>query len=139
MALLEATIREIVGRTMPAPAVIPTVSKEVTEHVDVILPMENLGEIWCPACESELDLHWWGDLMDETRDSEQGFDGDLRATMPCCGAIRTLAELTYTPQPVGFARFRLEALGMRGAFEEDKVALLEEALGCELRQTWIWL
>lgn len=139
VALLEATIREIVEVNRPAPALIPTVSKGVSEHVEVILPMENFGEIWCPVCGSELDLDWWGDLMEEVRDSERGFDGDLSATMPCCGAICSLADLTYTPQPVGFARFRLEAHGIRGAFEEDKVASLEKALACKLRQTWIWL
>jgi uncharacterized Zn-finger protein len=134
VAILESGVREIVG-----PGWSVRVTAEVTEHVEVILPMENFGEIWCPVCGSELDLDWWSALMGEVCDTERRFDNVLSATpLPCCGAVRSLADLTYTPQPVGFARFQLEAHGIRGAFKEDKVALLERALGCGLRQTWIW-
>jgi hypothetical protein len=111
------------------------VNVEVREHVEFVPCMGNFESVSCPVCGTRLDDDWWGRAMDAAY-GEQGF-GDLRVTVPCCGAATSLNDLIYH-FPQGFARFVLSAFEPHVSDLEDwQVHELEEIIGCKLRKIWV--
>jgi len=75
----------------------------------------------------------WGELMDKAYKSQFT---DRLITMPCCGFKTDLNSLRYE-SPAGFARFVLETDSLDlDWLPVDRQSMLEEVLGCKLRQIW---
>ncbi len=91
---------------------------------------QNLERIGCPHCGNEIDIEWWGGLMDA---HEEGF-ATLAVTVPCCGTATTLDVLEYD-WPCGFARFEIAVWNPeRIWFTDEELTALAEALGHSVRQ-----
>jgi len=104
----------------------------VTEHVEFIDQGENFERLLCPACDTEVDAESWQQWMDKAYESQFS---DLSLKMPCCGHMTDLNSLRYE-WPAGFARFvlRAESPNLGDWLAADKQSVLEEILGCKLRQ-----
>jgi hypothetical protein len=104
-----------------------TVSLEV-RFVDQGATFEG---VFCPQCQEDL-MESWQEWMEA---KALGNFADLNITTPCCGADVSLNDLNYD-WPAGFARFVLEAAnpGITGWLSESDVAVVEEVLGCTIRQ-----
>jgi hypothetical protein len=105
----------------------------IFEHIQFIDQGEFFERVACPACETELKSKRWGELMNKTYESQFT---DRLITMPCCGFKTDLNSLRYE-SPAGFARFVLEADSTDlDWLPADRQSMLEEVLGCKLRQIW---
>jgi hypothetical protein len=104
-----------------------------TDHGEIIFVDQGEGFEWarCPKCGSEIDLDWWGEMMDGAAESD--FEHlDVRPV--CCGKNVSLNDLEYH-QPAGFARFVVEVEGYDGGFLEAKeLSRLSDIAGFPLRQ-----
>jgi hypothetical protein len=91
---------------------------------------ENFERILCPACRTEVPVHWWQERMIE----ELRLGNPLhKQAMPCCGARYTMHELIYE-WPQGFGRFGLEAMNPNiRKLKPEHQRELEAILGCPLR------
>jgi hypothetical protein len=93
----------------------------------------NLEKITCPCCQKEMNMEWWTGWA--SQEAELSFP--LKSTpLPCCGAIRNLADLIYD-WPLGFARFSIEAMNpnirdLPPSAERD----FETILGCSILKIW---
>jgi hypothetical protein len=107
------------------------VKAETTPNVRLIDCGENLEHIVCPACDSELDIYWWQDRMQEEVDS--GYP--LRTMeLPCCQAQMRVDQLKYD-WPQGFSRFSVEAMNPDiGDLTEENMREFERLLGCKIRK-----
>ena len=112
----------------------PDVFPEVVarDEVEFIDPGANLAAIYCPRCNSDLDMGWWGEAMD--RAAATGFR-DLSIETPCCGYPTTLNDLRYY-WPVGFAKFSISFRNPGRDFDSATIQRVAEALGAELRKVW---
>lgn len=91
----------------------------------------NFESVACGKCGTELDSGWWAEQMD--RASATSFV-DLHVVTPCCSHLTTLHDLRYN-WPAGFARIVLEICNHEGGWLGDgELRLIEEALGCRIRQ-----
>jgi hypothetical protein len=89
----------------------------------------NFERIACPMCAREIETSWWHEQVDHVMSR----NALTPTTLPCCGAKKTLNELTYE-WPQGFARFGLEVMNPPNPdFAENHVGELERVLGCDLR------
>lgn len=90
----------------------------------------NLEKIVCPACHKEIPIPWWQAQMDEEHGQAYPL---VKQPSPCCGALRTLHELTYE-WPQGFGRFGIEAMNPSvRQFDTTLKSEFENILGCPLR------
>jgi hypothetical protein len=68
------------------------VGAEVSERPRLIDCGANLQKISCPCCQKELNIDLWIDWV--SQEAELSFP--LKPVpLPCCGAIRNLADLIY--------------------------------------------
>ena len=108
------------------------VVEKVSEKIEFIDAGTNLETISCPNCLLRINKDWWQLAM--KRAYETHFT-NLAINTPCCGAPLTLNDLQYH-WPVGFARYSLEVVNPGMDMEADKVNILENTLGSELRKIW---
>src|SRR5262245_16565106 len=81
------------------------ITSEAVEQIAFFDAGQNFERIVCPACNSQLEMSWWQDRMDEDF-GDDGFRLEQYA-LPCCGARLNLNELTYD-WPQAFGRFCAE-------------------------------
>lgn len=114
---------------------------EVQWHEEIALVDcgENLQRIGCPNCHSEIDVQWWGDLMEERFTTGQRFV-ERSLSAPCCSADTALDLLEYD-WPMAFARFEIAIWNPTkvfatgdGLLTADQAQAVEEALGHPIRQ-----
>jgi transcription elongation factor Elf1 len=106
---------------------------EVSDDIQFVHPGVNFESVSCPACGTKIELKIWEAWMNGSYKSEFV---DRSVTMPCCGCEMDLNSLRYDG-PAGFARFALRAVNPdieNGLLPADKLSVLEEILGCKLRQ-----
>jgi hypothetical protein len=106
---------------------------EVSEDIQFVDPGVNLESVSCPSCGAEIGFTLWKQWMDR---SYEGKFIDRSITTPCCGHETDLNALRYD-WPAGFARFALRAINPdieNGLLPADRLSVLEEILGCKLRQ-----
>jgi hypothetical protein len=108
------------------------VEARVSEHIEFIDQGECFERVACPACDAKLKSKRWGELMDKSYETQFT---DLSITMPCCGHETDLNSLRYE-WPAGFGRYvlRADSPGLNGWLPADKQSMLEDILGCKLRQ-----
>jgi hypothetical protein len=103
------------------------VTFEAVEQIRLFDAGENLVRVVCPSCDSELEMSWWQDCLDEDFRA-QGFRLE-RYALPCCGARLNLNELAYD-WPQAFGRFSAEVRNPNiGELGSGERARLEQALG----------
>lgn len=109
------------------------VEAEVFNEVTFIDTGSNFEKVLCPACDEDITEPWAG-WMHAVFEAESP---DLSITMPCCGRLTNLNTLHYIP-PAGFARFSLRAMNpnIGGVLAAKDVRVLEDVLGCKLRQVY---
>ncbi len=105
---------------------------EVFATVQFIDQGANWETLFCPNCQSVIDVEWWQQAMD--RAFESGFL-ELGVNVPCCGFRTTLNDLRYV-WPAGFARFRLAAINPPSDLSDEQLRELEHILGKSLRKIW---
>jgi hypothetical protein len=106
---------------------------EVSEDIQFVHQGVNFESVSCPACGAKIEFTLWKEWMD--RSYELAFI-DRSITTPCCGYKTDLNVLRYD-WPAGFARFALRAVNPEienGLLPADRLSVLEEILGCKLRQ-----
>jgi hypothetical protein len=119
---------------------------------DLIHPMESLESVSCPRCgttlvdtwcapdEDDEDDNWWWQQHDRAQTT--GYQ-DLTVTTPCCDLLTDLRSLAYDPTPPAFTRFAIELLDVEHFYDPTVpftpalMRQLEEALGCEMLQTFM--
>jgi hypothetical protein len=108
------------------------VEATVSEHVEFIDQGECFERLLCPACGKKIATAVWHTWMNKSHESQFT---DLSMTTPCCGHETDLNSLRYE-WPAGFARFvlRADGPGLNGWLPADKQSMLEDILGCKLRQ-----
>ncbi len=106
---------------------------KVTDDIRFVDQGVNFERVACPACGTELEFESWKKWMG--RSYESSFR-DRSITMQCCGRETELNALRYN-LPAGFARYVLRAVNPNidnGVLPADKLSVLEDILGCKLRQ-----
>ncbi len=99
---------------------------------------ENLEIIRCPHCSGEIDLEWWGAVMDADHAHGGGFQLRLHE-LPCCRREESFDKLIYD-WPQAFGRFAMDAMNSNvKALTPDHIASLEQALDCELVVVYQWI
>jgi hypothetical protein len=102
------------------------------DRVTAVDAGENLVQISCPRCDGDIQLDWYGNLIEETRGE---FD-TLDVTVPCCGAVVPLDTLRFD-WPSGFARFEIAVRNPARAeyeFTTEELHTLAAILGHPVRQ-----
>jgi hypothetical protein len=110
---------------------------EVSEDIRFVDQGVSFESVSCPGCGAEIKTKSWKKWMDR---SHQSKFIDRSITMPCCGCETDLNALRYD-WPAGFARFVLRAVNPEienGLLPADKLSVLEQILGCKLRQIATW-
>jgi hypothetical protein len=109
------------------------VEARVFDEVTFVDQGSNFEKVLCPACDEDITEHW-AEWLDATFAAEFP---DLSLTTPCCGRHSNLNALHYIP-PAGFARFSLCAMNpnIGGLLAAKDVSVLEDVLGCKLRQVY---
>jgi hypothetical protein len=105
-------------------------SSESDEHIVFHDCGEDLDAVRCPGCGAGIAIGTWYEWLNADYDGA-GFRLEP-LNMPCCGARRTLDDLTYEA-PQGFSRYALSARDVWGELPESLLSELEKALGCRLR------
>jgi hypothetical protein len=106
---------------------------DVSDDIQFIHQGVNFESVSCPACGTEIEFKSWEAWMNGSYKSKFV---NRSITMPCCGCETDLNALRYD-WPAGFARFSLRAVNPdieNGLLPPDKLSVLEEILGCKLRQ-----
>ncbi|WP_369941723.1 hypothetical protein [Xanthomonas medicagonis] len=115
---------------------------DVYENVEFIDCGENLEAIICPACGTRTKLHIFSEtdagtlLWDEIATALEDVPAaKLEVQMPCCGTTMLFTALGFD-WPTAFARFELSIYNPNTSenLPPGQVALLENILGCELKQ-----
>lgn len=109
----------------------------VTDHIEVIHPIQYFDGVSCPSCKATLDEGWWYSRLEAFYKQGQK-PADLAIMLPCCNTICSLNDLGYK-SPVGFARFRLRVLYPDRDLEPGEIEQLEGIVGSRLRRIWIRL
>lgn len=95
----------------------------------VIDPGSNWEGVRCPACDADLE-EWWSGAVDAAARTEFT---NLDVITPCCSAATSINDLHY-PWPMGFARWRLEAMNPDlGRLTDEQVLDFQSALGMPVR------
>jgi hypothetical protein len=115
---------------------LPPPSQVEVQNFDAVTFIDqggNFEKVLCPCCDEDITEHW-AEWMDAAFQSE--FQ-DLSLTTPCCERLTNLNALRYIP-PAGFARFSLCAMNpnIGGLLGATDVSVLEDVLGCKLRQVY---
>lgn len=100
------------------------------DNIEFVDQGENFERIVCLDCGREVDMEWWQESMCEA--SEDDFK-DLSITMPCCGTHSSLNNLKYE-WPAGFGKFIIEILNPNRELEKECHLLVEDILGCEIKE-----
>jgi len=110
------------------------VKAQVFNNVTFIDQGANFESVHCPGCKIEVEIASWQDWMSKASGSEFC---DLSLAMPCCGASTSLNDLIYE-WPAGFARFALiiQNPNIGGWLAEEKLAEVDDVVGCKLRQIY---
>ena len=124
----QALVTELVGGLAPDTDV--EIDVDWYDLPSVVDSAQNLERIGCPRCRGAIDLEWWADLIE---DHEDGFP-TLDATVPCCGADVSLAQLDFH-WPCGFARFEIAVWNPEtDTLSEVQLNSVARALGHPVRQ-----
>jgi hypothetical protein len=107
------------------------VRAEVFPEIQFIDQGANFESVACPSCGEDI-TDAWSEWMDTAAQSQFS---KLSIQLPCCGLASDLNMLQYD-WPAGFARFMLEAMNpsLGDWLPQADLAVLEETLGCKLRQ-----
>lgn len=110
------------------------VSSQATEEIQFIDQGSNFERVLCPGCGSDL-TEMWPDWMDKASESSFRNRG---ISAPCCRVETELNNLVYD-WPAGFARFSLNARNpvLRGWLPQEGQKVIEDVLGCPLRQVLV--
>lgn len=90
---------------------------------------ENLQEICCPVCGSELDFQWWGEALSEVE--EIGFS-DLIITLPCCKSECSLNALDYR-MPCGFSKGEIDIINPEKNISDELIKEISSLCGFDVR------
>ena len=113
---------------------------KVSEKLQYIDAGEALAWIVCPRCRTRLDMYlephaaWYSRIDEQLSKNEVE---SITVEVPCCNAGVPFTELEL--EDGGFARFEIAIWNPDvGEYQlpASSMALLEEALGCKLRQVW---
>jgi hypothetical protein len=111
------------------------ITVEFYDRITAVDPGEDLEQITCPRCDSEISLDWYADLVER----DEGEFDTLDVTVPCCGAALTLDALHYD-WPCGFTRFEIAiANPVRAEVEltSEELEMAGKILGHAVRQILI--
>jgi hypothetical protein len=125
----QAIARQMAALFLPQAQEINILTADEIQFVD---QGANFERVLCPACGAELEESWWQKAMEQA--NEKSFL-DLAVTLPCCGAVCSLNDLTYE-WPAGFARFMIEAMNPQADLTDQQIGVLEEWTRCSLRKIW---
>ncbi|MGK2870154.1 MAG: hypothetical protein ACSLFA_26610 [Mycobacterium sp.] len=96
----------------------------------------DFGTASCPMCAAVVaqnpeDMGWFTGQLDRVF-AELESSRTLQATMPCCGVSVSMNDVLYDP-PAGFACWSVSVRGARYAVGDRERALVEAALGHDVR------
>lgn len=96
----------------------------------------EFGTAGCPMCAAVVaknpeDMGWFTEQLDRIFAEPEG-SRTLQTTMPCCGASVSMNDLLYDPA-AGFASWSVSVREARYAVEDRERALVEAALGHDVR------
>lgn len=96
----------------------------------------DFGTASCPTCAAVVaknpeDMGWFTGQLDRIF-AEPESSRTVQATMPCCGASVSMNDLLYDPA-AGFASWSVSVRGARYAVGDRERALVEAALGHDVR------
>lgn len=126
----QEAMREYVAELFPHAEEIDLVSDEGIQFRDC---GSNLELVTCPACQREIPIDQWQDMMDDDySDVTKEYLLEPFA-LPCCGAKHTLNELRYTFDQ-GFSRFEINVMNPQvKAIRPSEVRELSEGIGCPIK------
>jgi len=107
-----------------------------TEHIDITCTDEvryydcggNFEHIHCPACQTELSVAQWHNLMEADYNAEHNSFAMQNLALPCCGKLCNLNQLQYSFEQ-GFGRFAIIMDNSVGAVDAATQAAIEAFLG----------
>ncbi|MCR8633914.1 hypothetical protein [Paenibacillus radicis (ex Xue et al. 2023)] len=102
----------------------------LTDEVRFIDQGENFESIGCPFCSSNIDLDWWGEVMDKA--SKTSFH-NLSVVTDCCNEATSLNELNYKWN-AGFSRFSIEIMNPREELTIEHTEYLMQLMGCKIKK-----
>ncbi len=102
----------------------------VSEKVEFVDAGENLESVFCPVCETSLDLDWWTEQVDNAYAKDHF--ATLEVALPCCGRHLSLNNLRYD-WPVGWAKFVLEAHNPVDDITDDQLDIMTRVCGKPLK------
>lgn len=117
-----------------------TLDASTSEHLECFGSGADLESVKCNFCQSEI-VDWF---FDKGSSGELWADPTLRVTLPCCGKLGYLPDLTYDA-PCAFARFGLhifeglhndDARANTGDVSDEELKELEKVVGCSLQRVW---
>ena len=117
---------------------------KVYDELHFIDQGENCEAVLCPSCrrrfeigyftESDPGLTWWLEMSEAI--PKDGSIKHVRTSMPCCGETVPFTSLEFD-WPAGFAHFTLSIWNPNvadGLLTIEQLGMLEEVLGCKLKQ-----
>jgi hypothetical protein len=108
------------------------VTCSLLKGVEFIDQGQNWERVTCPFCGQPINEEWWAQSMDHSY--QTGFS-DLTVSLPCCERSSSLDALIYE-WPAGFARAVLEARNPKRKLDAERISILGQVLGCQLRTIW---
>jgi hypothetical protein len=106
---------------------------------------QNIEKVRCPSCQKTTDIDpfrvndigtaWWYEFDDALSGAT-----DLRklsVKMPCCGKAASVQDIDFG-NAADFSRFELCIWNpsAENGISAEQVAIIEELLGCKLKQIW---
>ncbi len=107
-------------------------SINISQVVRFIDPGSNLATIFCPNCDSIIDLTWWQESMDKAY--EHKFE-KLSVQVPCCKITLGLNDLKYK-WPAGFAKFSIDIRNPNQDITDLTLSKLEDLIGISMIKIW---
>lgn len=101
------------------------IAGRTSEHIQFRDNGENLENILCPKCGSDLQPYWM-DWLDHSYDNSHF--ADRIVTTPCCGLAVDLNDLDYR-WLVGFSRFEISLMNAGGTVSQAHLQQIAEIFG----------
>jgi hypothetical protein len=98
--------------------------------------LAEFGTATCPECATQLasnpgSMSWLTEQLDRVFAADDEPD-PLAATMPCCGAVRSLNDVVYDP-PAGFASWSVSARNPAYRVDDHVLRVIAAALGHDVK------
>ena len=103
----------------------------VTDSIQFYDSGANFERIRCPFCQSEIEMDWWQEKMDNDSNGD-GFKLNTFA-MPCCNRTTNLNNLLYDFEQ-GFSKYCIEAMNPNiDELGSENIIKLKDILGIEIK------